>query len=169
MTTTSTATPTATRTARAATATLAAAALATLGACAQGPSAAIVDVLNESTTTVGVVAWLENDPAPEQEEEQTLQGGGVARFSLEYPDKDARPGVSIRVRPTQGRDLRPYADTLEPPGPYFVRIRGNQDQLTLFRDLSTDLPQNLIPPDPRREGFIDDIPPVNPSFPTSTP
>lgn len=132
-----------------------------LGGCS-GPDSSRVTVFNQSTVDVEAQTWL-SDLEASSGVSSHVAGGGEADLVLIH-EGVADPRVTVSIGAT-GSDRLPYMIDLAPPGPYFIRVRGNDKEITVVR---TGNPETFdgknLPRDPRMDNMHNDIPPVNPSY-----
>lgn len=145
--------------------------MSALSAGCVGPVVTRVTVLNETPEAMLVSAWVvSNQPA----DQERLEPGGSWAWSFPYEGDE--PRVSVIAEPASppatnawggvaDGALMPTSATLD-PGPMLVRIRVGLAGLEILAEPEPGAPRELlIPPDPRREGFVNDLPPTQPSRP----
>ncbi|MEM7622224.1 MAG: hypothetical protein AAF235_03375 [Planctomycetota bacterium] len=134
-----------------------------LGACQSGATGVIVSVQNLSSV-------------PVQAAVQPMTAGSVPgdAVTLDVPIGEERAasftdgadsgGVSIDIAPkdrTLNASLQRFL--LQGPGPYLIEVTGNANALNVSRTDPIAARGPDVPPDPRSQGFTNDLPPVNPS------
>lgn len=131
-----------------------------VGGCTTAP-ASRVTIFNESSVGVEAETWLTGQDAASGTG-QFIAGGGEADLVLMHEGiEDPRVTVSISAT---GSETVPYMIDLTPPGPFYIRVRGNASGITVARTGDpAEFDDRRLPSDPRRRGFNDDLPPVNPS------
>lgn len=148
--------------ARALSMTVLAGAAALLGACS-ADDAVTVSIVNLSTTDISATAQtLGERREPSEPQRVTIPIG--SEVAMSFREETDVFGVTVEIAPSQtGPGSTPYLVEMTPPGPYLLRVNGNAENLAVSRTDAGPVRGPGVPPDPRDRGFIDDIPPRNPS------
>lgn len=132
-----------------------------LGGCAADPTVT-VSVLNLSAARISATAQaLGPNRAPS--DPQTISIPIGEEVAMTFPAPEVLTGVNIEITPTDPVGPGPYLVEMPPPGPFLLRVNGTADALAISRTEAAAPTGNIVPRDPRDRGYIDDIPPVNPS------
>lgn len=105
-----------------------------------GQRTANVTVFNSSTSELRVNAWVAGqvDPndadAPRSQLARVVPAGGDTTFAMSRPEPTDEPGVVLRIAPVGIDEDQPFWIQLQPPGPYFLRVRGTGSDLTMTRE-----------------------------------
>ncbi|GAB4385567.1 MAG: hypothetical protein Kow0022_11960 [Phycisphaerales bacterium] len=104
------------------------------------PRTANVTIFNSSTSDLRVNAWVAGEVDPAQADAKwdaaarVVPPGGDTTFALNRPEPSKEPGIVVRVVPIGFDEDQPYWIQLQPPGPFFLRVRGSGGDLTMSRD-----------------------------------
>lgn len=134
-----------------------------------GQRTANVTVFNSSTSELRVNAWVAGQVDPNQVDSQWSQtarvvaSGGDTTFALSRPNPKDEPGIVLRITPVGIDEDQPFWIQLQPPGPYFLRVRGTGSDLTMTRE-NIDVDEagrgpGGIPPAPGERRYRGTLPP----------
>jgi len=133
------------------------------------PRTANVSIFNSSTTELRVNAWVAGQVDPNEENGQwaetarIIPPAGDTTFALNRPDPTSEPGIVVRIVPVGFDENQPYWIQLEPPGPYFLRVRGSGGDLVMSRENINidehDRSASGAPPSPAERRYRGSLPP----------
>lgn len=105
-----------------------------------GQRTANVSVFNSSTSELRVNAWVAGQIDPNDADARWSQSarlvaaGGDTTFAMARPKGTDEPGIVLRIAPVGIDEDQPFWIQLQPPGPYFLRVRGTGSDLTMTRE-----------------------------------